>query len=140
MNKKTATILLVIFGNLLILMFGTAQIFLWAAIRQTVPALAAVVVLLVLHAVAVKISRKRFERRFGISANRYILSGVLPAAAISVFFFILINVLIYVFRFRHFLLWSIDSIPLEWILSLFASGYSLLFLAAQYVLVAREIW
>lgn len=140
MNKKTATILLVVFGNLIILTFGTAQILLWAAIRQTVPAFAAVVVLLVLHAVAVKISRKRFERRFGISANRYILSGVLPAAAISVFIFILINVLIYVFRFQHFLLWSIDSIPLEWILSLFASGYSILFLAAQYVLVAREIW
>lgn len=139
MNKKTAAILLVVFGNLLILTFGTAQIILWT-IRPTVLALAAVTALFIAHSIAVKLSRRRFERRFGISAKRYILSGVLPAAAVSVFIFILINVLIYVFRFQHFLLWSIDSIPLEWIFSIFASGYSILFLAAQFVLVAREIW
>lgn len=139
MNKKTAAILLVVFGNLLILTFGTAQIILWT-IRTTVLALAAVIALFIAHSIAVKLSRRRFERRFGISAKRYILSGVLPAAAVSVFIFILINVLIYVFRFQHFLLWSIDSIPLEWIFSIFASGYSILFLAAQFVLVAREIW
>lgn len=139
MSKKTATVLLIVFGNLLILTFGTAQIFLWVAIRPTVLALAAVIVLLVLHTVAVKLSRKRFERRFCISAKRYILSGVMPAAVISVFIFILINVLMR-FGINIFLLWSIDSIPYEWIFLIFSSGYSVLFLAAQFVLVAREIW
>lgn len=139
MSKRTATVLLIVFGNLLILTFGTAQIFLWVAIRPTVLALAAVIVLLVLHTVAVKLSRKRFERRFGISAKRYILSGVMPAAVISVFIFILINVLMR-FGINIFLLWSIDSIPYEWIFLIFSSGYSVLFLAAQFVLVAREIW
>lgn len=139
MSKRTATVLLIVFGNLLILTFGTAQIFLWVAIRPTVLALAAVIVLLVLHTVAVKLSRKRFERRFCISAKRYILSGVMPAAVISVFIFILINVLMR-FGINIFLLWSIDSIPYEWIFLIFSSGYSVLFLAAQFVLVAREIW
>lgn len=139
MNKTTATVLLIVFGNLLILAFGTAQIFLWAAIRPTVLALAAVIVLLVLHTVAVKLSRRRFERRFGISAKRYILSGVMPAAAISVFIFILVNVLMS-FGIYSLLLWSIDSIPIEWIFSIFASGYSILFLLAQFAAVAREIW
>ena len=139
MNKTTATVLLIVFGNLLILTFGTAQIFLWASIRPTVLALAVVIALLVLHTVAVKVSRKRFERRFGISAKRYILSGVMPAAAISVLIFILVNVLMS-FGINSFLLWSIDSIPIEWIFSIFASGYSILFLLAQFAVVAREIW
>lgn len=139
MNKKTAVILLIVFGNLLILTLGTAQIFLWAAISPTVLSLAAVIALFVLHTIAVKISRKRFERRFGISAKRYILSGVLPAAAISVLVFILINVLMR-FGINSFLLWSIDSIPFEWIFFIFASGYSVLFLVAQSVLAAREIY
>ena len=139
MNKTAAMTLLVVFGNLFILTLGTTQIFLWASIRPSVLALAAVIALLVLHTFAVKISRKRFERRFGISAKRYILSGVLPAAALSVLVFILTNVLM-MFGIRVFLLWSIDSIPIEWIFSMFASGYSVSFLAAQFVLVAREIW
>lgn len=138
MSKKTAMVLLAVFGNLLILTFGTAQIFLWT-IRPTVLAFAAVTALFIAHSIAVRFSRRRFERRFGISAKRYILSGVMPAAAISVFVFIMINVLMR-FGIYSFLLWSIDSIPLEWIFSLFASGYSVLFLAAQFVLVAREIW
>ena len=137
MNKTTATILLVVFGNLLIITLGTAQIFLWA-IRPTVLALAAVIVLLVLHTVAVKISRKSFERRFGISSKQYILMGVMPAAAVSVFIFILINVLM-MFGINRFLLWSIDSIPIEWIFSIFASGYSIFFLVVQSVLAAREV-
>ncbi|MBD5383549.1 MAG: hypothetical protein HDR72_00940 [Ruminococcaceae bacterium] len=138
MNKKTATILLVVFGNLLIITLGTAQIFLLAVIRPTVLALAAVIVLLVLHTVVVKISRKRFERRFGISAKRYILSGVMPAAAVSVFIFTMINTLM-MFGIKEFLLWSIDSIPIEWIFSIFASGYSIFFLVVQSVLAAREV-
>lgn len=138
MNKKTAIVLLVVFGNLLIITLGTAQIFLWA-IRPTVPALAAVIALLVLHTVAVKISRKRFERRFGISAKRYILLGVLPAAAISVFVFIMINVLMG-FGIYSFWLWSIDSIPLEWIFSIFASGYSIFFLLVQMFLLQVKYW
>ena len=139
MNKTAAMTLLVVFGNLFILTLGTAQIFLWVAIRPSVLALAAVIALLVLHTFAVKISRKRFERRFGISAKRYILLGVMPAAALNVLVFILTNVLM-MFGIRVFLLWSIDSIPIEWIFSMFAAGYSVLFLAAQFVLVAREIW
>ena len=138
MNKDTAIVLLIFFGNLLILTFGIAQIFLMS-IRPTVLAPAAVIALFVLHTIAVKLSRKRFERRFGISSKRYILSGVLPAAAISVFVFILINVLMR-FGINKFLLWSIDSIPIEWIFLLFASGYSLLFLVVQSVLAAREIY
>ena len=139
MNKDTAIVLLIFFGNLFILTLGVAQIFLWASIRPSVLALAAVIALLVLHTFAVKISRKRFERRFGISAKRYILLGVMPAAALSVLVFILINVLM-MFGIRVFLLWSIDSIPIEWIFSMFASGYSILFLWVQFAVVAREIW
>ena len=138
MNKTTATVLLIVFGNLLILTFGTAQIFLMS-IRPTVLAFAAVIALFVLHTIAVKFSRKRFERRFGISSKRYILLGVLPAAALSVFVFILVNVLM-MFGINRFLLWSIDSIPIEWIFSIFASGYSILFLWVQFAVVAREIW
>lgn len=139
MNKTTAMILLIVFGNLLILSFGTAQMFLWAAIRPTVLSLAAVIALFAAHSIAVKFSRKRFERRFGISAKRYILSGVMLAAAICVILFIMTNVLMS-FGIDSFLLWSIDSIPLEWIFLIFASGYSILFLAAQFVIVAREVW
>lgn len=139
MNKTAAMTLLIVFGNMLILTFGTAQIFLWVAIRPTVLSLVAVIALFIAHNIAVRFSRRRFERRFGISAKRYILSGVMPAAAISVFVFILLNVLMR-FGINSFWLWSIDSIPIEWIFSMFASGYSVLFLAAQFVLVAREIW
>lgn len=138
MNKDTATVLLIAFGNMLILTFGTAQIFLMS-IRPTVLSIAAVIALFVLHNIAVKFSRKRFEKRFGISAKRYILLGVLPAAALSVLVFILINVLMR-FGITEFLLWSIDSVPIKWIFTMFASGYSVLFLAAQFVLAAREIW
>ena len=138
MNKTTATILLIVFGNLLILTLGTAQIFLMS-IRPTLLAPIAVIALFVLHTIAVKFSRKRFERRFGISSKRYILLGVLPAAALSVFVFILVNVLM-MFGINRFLLWSIDSIPIEWIFSIFASGYSILFLWVQFAVVAREIW
>ena len=139
MNKKTAMALLIVFGNLLILTFGTAQMLLWAAIRPTVLSLAAVIALFAAHSIAVRYSRKRFERRFGVSARRYILSGVLPAAAVCVLLFITVNVLMR-FGIDSFLLWSIDSIPLEWMFLIFASGYSILFLAAQFVIVAREIW
>ena len=138
MNKDTAIVLLIFFGNLLILTLGTAQIF-FMSIRPTLLAPIAVIALFVLHTIAVKFSRKRFERRFGISSKRYILLGVMPAAALSVLVFILINALM-MFGIRVFLLWSIDSIPIEWIFSMFASGYSVSFLAAQFVLVAREIW
>lgn len=139
MNKTAAMTLLVVFGNLFILTLGMAQIFLWVAIRPTVLSFVAVTVLFIAHNIAVGFSRRRFERRFGISAKRYILSGVMPAAVISVFVFILLNVLMR-FGINVFLLWSIDSIPFEWIFLICASGYSVLFLAAQFVLVAREIW
>jgi len=138
MNKTAAMILLIVFGNLLILIFGTVQSFLWT-IRYPVLSFAAVIALFVAHNIAVKLSRRRFERKYGVSAKRYILLGAMPAAAISIITFIIINVLMG-FGISSFLLPSIDSIPLEWILWLFASGYSILFTAAQFVLVAREIW
>ncbi len=138
MGKKTALVFLAFFGNLLILTFGTAQVFLWA-IRYPVLSFAAVIALFVAHNIAVKLSRRRFERKYVVSAKRYILLGAMPAAAISIITFIIINVLMR-FGISSFLLPSIDSIPFEWILSLFTSGYSILFLAAQFVLVAREIW
>lgn len=138
MNKTTATILLIVFGNLLILTLGTAQIFLMS-IRPPVLGIVVIIALFAMHNAAVRFSRKRFERRFGVSAKRYILTGVLPAAAICVLLFITANVLMS-FGIYSFLLWSIDSIPLEWIFLLFASGYSIFFLAAQFVILAREIW
>lgn len=138
MNKTTAMVLLIVFGNLLILTLGTAQIFLMS-IRPPVLGIVAIIALFAMHNAAVRFSRKRFERRFGVSAKRYILTGVLPAAAICVLLFITANVLMS-FGIYSFLLWSIDSIPLEWIFLLFASGYSIFFLAAQFVILAREIW
>ena len=138
MKKPVAITLLVIFGNLLILTFGTVQIFL-LGIRQPMLSFAAVTALFIAHNIAVRLSRRWFERQYGISAKRYILSGVLPAAALSVLVFILINILMS-FGINSFLLWSIDSIPIEWIFSLFASGYSILFLAVQFVLIVRERW
>lgn len=138
MKKSVAITMLVIFGNLLILTLGTIQIFLWG-IRQPVLSFAAVTSLFIAHSIAVRLSRIRFQRQYGIPAKRYILSGVLPAAAISIIIFIMINVLMG-FGINSFLLWSIDSIPIELIFSLFASGYSILFLAAQFVLTAKEKW
>ena len=137
MNKDTAIVLLIFFGNLLILTFGIAHIFLMS-IRPRIFAPIIVIALFILHTLAVKLSRKRFERRFGISAKRYILLGVMPAAALCVLVFILTNVLM-MFGINEFLLWSVDFVPIEWIFSIFASGYSVLFLAVQSVLAAREI-
>ena len=136
MGKDTAIVLLIFFGNLLIITFGIAQIFLMSF---GILAPLAVIALFVLHTIAVRLSRRRFELRFGISAKRYILLGVLPAAALSVFVFILTNVLM-MFGINEFWLWSIDSIPIEWIFSIFTSGYSVLFLVVQSVLAAREIY
>ncbi|MBD5129989.1 MAG: hypothetical protein HDT43_08700 [Ruminococcaceae bacterium] len=133
--KDTVIVLLIAFGNMLILVLGVGQIFLMSF---GILAPLAIIALFILHTIAVKLSRKRCQRRFGITSKQYILMGVLPAAAISVLVFILTNVLM-MFGIREFLLWSIDSIPIEWIFSMFASGYSVLFLAVQSALAAREV-
>ena len=94
---------------------------------------------MVLHTVAVRFLRKRFERRFGVSAKRYILTGVLPAAAICVILLIAATELA-CNGINCLWLWMIDMIPSEGLFPFFASGYSIFFLAAQFVILAREIW
>lgn len=140
MSKTTAVTLLIVFGNLIILFLGTAQILLLPLLRQPLLWLAAVTALIALHTAAVTLSRKRFKRLYGVSARRYMLLGAVPAAALCVLVFAAINVLMYGFGVRRFLLWSIDMLPLESILSPFALGYSAIFLLIQFVVIAREIW
>lgn len=141
MNKKNAMVLLIVFGNLSVIVIGAAQIFLFAAVRFNfviggAPALA----VLAAHTVAATFSRRRFKRVYGVSARRYILCGTLPATILSVLLFIILGELMR-FDIRGVLLpFIIDMIPIDWIMSMFASGYSVLFLAAQFVIVAREIW
>lgn len=134
-------ILLVVFGNLLILAFGIAQAFLFAAVRYNAVILGALALaVLAAHTVAAKLSRRRFERRHGISAKRYILYGAVPAAAISVIVCIALSVLMRFGITGVLLPYYIDTLPFDWIFSLFAAGYSVAFLAAQAVALAREIW
>lgn len=138
MNRKTAELLLIVFGNLLIMVLGAATTFLFGIIRQTVPWLAAMIVIVVLHGLAVKRSRGRFKRLYGVSAKRYMLLGVLPAAVLCALAFIAINVLIRL-GIDIFLLPYIDSIPLDWGTSLCALVYSVFFAVIQCVIIAREI-
>lgn len=138
MNKTTAMILLIVFGNLLIISLAVGQFLFWA-IEPPILSITAVLVMFVVHNIAVRYSRKRYEQRFGVSARRYILLGVMPAAAICVLLLITIHVLAR-FGVSELFLWAIDSIPYEMFFLMLASGYSVLFLAAQFVIVAREIW
>lgn len=138
MNKTTAMILLIVFGNLLIISLAVGQFLFWA-IEPPILSITAVLVMFVVHNIAVRYSRKRYKQRFGVSARRYILLGVMPAAAICVLLLITVHVLAR-FGVSELFLWAIDSIPYEMFFLMLASGYSVLFLAAQFVIVAREIW
>lgn len=137
MNKTTAVVILTVFGNLLILTFGTAQIFLMSA-EPSVPGSIAAIALFAAHNAAVRFSRKRFERRFGVSAKRYILTGVMPAAAVCASLLITSAALA---RFGFSGLWlMINIIPGEGLFPIVVSGYSTAFLAVQFIILAREIW
>ncbi|MDE7362279.1 MAG: hypothetical protein K2N38_10145 [Oscillospiraceae bacterium] len=139
MNKKNAIILLIVFGNLSVIVIGSAQCFLLPLIRYTLPFMLAAAAVLIAHTLAAKFSRRGMERRYGISARRYILCGTLPALILS----LLVNILSFIFLKYDIGALSgmgIDGLPAEWIFSLFATGYSVAFLAAQAVAVAREIW
>lgn len=137
MNKMTATILLAVFGNLLVMSVGAAQVFLFPLIKSMFLFIIAAVAVLIAHTLAAKLSRRGLAR-YGVSARRYILCGTLPALILSA----LVNIISFLFMRYDIAAFSriyIDTLSLEWILSLFVAGYSIAFLAAQFVAVAREI-
>lgn len=137
MNKKAATVLLIVFGNLSVIALGAAQSFLFELVRSELLFMLAAAVIIA-HTLAAKLSRRGLAR-YGVSARRYILCGTLPALILSV----LVNVISYIFIRNNIAAFSgiyIDNLSLEWIFSFFAAGYSAAFLAAQFVAVAREIW
>lgn len=138
MRKKTATVLIIIFGNLFVLTVGAAQVFLFPLLRSPILFMLSAAAVLIAHTIGGKFSRKGFAR-YGVSARRYILCGTLPALILCV----LLNIISYIFMRYNISAFSgiyVDNIPLEWILSLFAAVYSAVFLAAQFVALAREIW
>lgn len=138
MNKKTATVLIIVFGNLSVIALGAAQSFLFELIRSELLFMLAAAAVIIAHTLAAKFSRRGLAR-YGVSARRYILCGTLPALILSV----LVNVISYIFIRNDIAAFSgmyIDGLSFEWIFSFFAAGYSTAFLAAQFVAVAREIW
>lgn len=138
MKKKTATVLIIIFGNLFVLTVGAAQVFLFPLLRSPLLFMLFAAAVLIAHTIGGKFSRRGFTR-YGVSARRYILCGTLPALILCV----LVNIISYIFMRYNISAFSgiyIDGLSLEWILSLFAAGYSAAFLAAQFVALAREIW
>lgn len=133
MGKDTAIVLLAAFGNMLIIAIGVAQIMLMT-IMWFLPAIIAV---LVLHIIAAKFSCRRFWRRYGISAGRYILYGALPAVQLNIAALEVVFVLTGA-GFTSLLLPSIDMIPLEFPLLFFAAGYSTVYIIILAVVLETD--
>lgn len=132
MNKDTAIVLLAAFGNMLIVAIGAAQIML-----MSIWFLPVKIVILVLHIIAAKFSCRRFWRRYGISAGRYILYGALPAALLNIAALAVVFVLTGA-GFTSLLLPSIDMIPLEFPLLFFAAGYSTVYIIILAVVLETD--
>lgn len=132
MNKDTAIVLLAAFGNMLIIAIGAAQIMLMSMWLLPVK-----IVILVLHIIAAKFSCRRFWRRYGISAGRYILYGALPAALLNIAALAVVFVLTGA-SFTSLLLPSIDMIPLEFPLLFFAAGYSTVYIIILAVVLETD--
>lgn len=129
----TAIVLLAAFGNMLIIAIGIAQIML----MSTMWFLPAIIAVLVLHIIATKFSCRRLWRKYGISAGRYILYGALPAELINIVTPVVTYVLTQV-GFEGFLLPLIDMIPLEFPLSIFAAGYSTVYIIITAVVLEND--
>lgn len=136
MNKTAAIILLAVFGNLLIFTVGIVQILL-LPLAMSIPMIVAI---FVFHIIAARFSSRRFRRKYGISAGRYILYGALPAVLINIAAFAVITVLMGS-GFDKFPLWSIDFVPIEWVLAFFSAGYSIVYIIIiAVVLQSGKIW
>ena len=133
MGKDNAIAMLIAFGNMLIIAIGVAQIML-LSIMWFLPA---VIAILVLHIIATKFSCRRFWRRYGISAGRYILYGALPAALINIAALAVVFVLTEAGS-TTLLLPSIDMVPLEFPLLFFAAGYSTVYIIITAVVLETD--
>lgn len=129
LRKGTAAVLLAVFGNLLVIAAGAAQITLIALMP-------APVVVLVLHIIAAKFSCRRFRRKYGMSAGRYILYGALPAALLNIVAFAAAAILTEAgFTLP---LPTIDMLPPELPLSIFAAGYSTVYIIILAVVLKTD--
>ncbi len=133
MGKDNAIAMLIAFGNMLIIAVGTAQIML-LSIMWFLPA---VIAILALHIIATKFSCRRFWRRYGISAGRYILYGALPAALINIVALAVVFVLTEAGS-TTILLPSIDMVPPELPLLFFAAGYSTVYIIITAVVLETD--
>lgn len=133
MGKDNAIAMLIAFGNMLIIAIGAAQIMLMSIIWF----LPVIIAVLVLHIIATKFSCRRFWRRYGISAGRYILYGALPAALINIAALAVVFVLTEAGS-TTLLLPSIDMIPLELPLLFFAVGYSTVYIIITAVVLETD--
>lgn len=133
MNKTVATIFLAVFGNMLIMAIGIAQIMLMS-LTMGIPMIVAI---LVFHIIAARFSCRRFRRKYGISAGRYILYGALPSVLINIAALAVITVLMGS-GFDKFPLWSIDFVPIEWVLAFFSAGYSTVYIIITAVILETD--
>lgn len=85
MNKTSAKVFLIVFGNLLIPIIGVGTFFLgWAVVPVLgSPLLFPVIgaVILAGHIVGSAFAQKRFWEKYGLSEGRFVLYGTLPGAA-----------------------------------------------------------
>lgn len=84
MTKKSARILLIIFGNLLVFGFGFGIFLMWLATGWSIGLAGSI--LGVIHIVLSMVSCRRFKRKFEIKPKDYVLYSAAPAFLISVVF------------------------------------------------------
>ncbi|MCM1165133.1 MAG: hypothetical protein NC299_05770 [Lachnospiraceae bacterium] len=133
MTRKQALILLAVFGNMLIIAIGAAQITLMSAMWG----LPVIIAVLALHIIAAKFSCRRFWRKHGISAGRYILYGALPAVLLNIAVLAAVYILTAA-GFKGFLLPLTDMVPSELLLSTFAAGYSSVYIIILAVVLGND--
>lgn len=84
MTKTSAKIILIIFGNLLVFIFGGGIFLFYAATGWSIGLVSSI--LGVIHIVLSMASCRRFKRRFDISPGNYVLYSAAPAFLICVVF------------------------------------------------------